>query len=76
MRYIFLTFSLIFFSIKNFFFHIKTFFSADILYFVKKHKHFFKKEFFFQLSFATNEQAFKIHYPFKWIQLNGNEKLG
>ena len=46
MRYIFFTFSYIFFSVKkvcsskkifqqNFFFHIKTFFSAKNVYFVK-----------------------------------------
>ena len=66
MRYIYFTFPFIFFSVKNvfsvkkvlvikLFFHIKTFFY---------NKHFFKKKkknCFFQLSFATNEQPYTSH---------------
>ena len=63
MRYILFSF-----SVKNafsvnkkknqykFFFHIKLFFSANNVYFVKNTNIFSKKKFFFQLSFATNEQ--------------------
>ena len=66
--YIFYIFSYIFLCTKSFlsvkkffiiklFFHIKTFFSANNVYFVKNTNIFFKKKFFFfQLSFATNEQ--------------------
>ena len=39
-----------------FFFHIKLSFSANNVYFVKSTNIFSKKKFFFQLSFATNEQ--------------------
>ena len=76
MRYIFFTFSFIFFSVKKvffskkifnikLFFHIKTFFSANNVYFVKNTNIFSKKKFFFQLSFATNEQPQPIAYRFK-----------
>ena len=67
IRYIFFTFSYIFFSVKVFFskknFQCKTFFPRKNIFFCrecifcKKHKYFFKKNFFFQLSFATNEQS-------------------
>ena len=62
MRYIFFTFSFIFFSVKKLFvlklfFHIKNFFPANNVYFVKN-KYFFKKKIYFQLSFATNEKPF------------------
>ena len=40
----------------NFFFHIKLFFSANNVYFVKNANSFSEKKFFFQLTFATNEQ--------------------
>ena len=68
MRYIFFTFSFIFFSVKKvffskkifnikLFFHIKTFFSANNVYFVKITNMFSKNIYiFFQLSSATNEQ--------------------
>ena len=60
MRYIFFTFSFIFFSVKKvffskkifnikLFFHIKTFFSANNVYFVKNTNIFSKKNFFFNL---------------------------
>ena len=63
MRYIFFSFSIKkAFSIKknqyNFFFHIKLFFSANNVDFVKNTNIFSKKIFFFQLSFATNEQPY------------------
>ena len=45
------------FFIKTFFFHIKTFFPANNVYFVKSTNIFSKQNFFFQLSFATNEQS-------------------
>ena len=59
MRYIFFTFSYIFFSVKEVFFskkffnikrffHIKTFFSANNIYFVKTN-YLFKKNIFFNL---------------------------
>ena len=68
MRHIFFTFSYIFFSIKrvffskkNFqcktFFPYKNFFSANNVYFVKN-TNILKKNFFLQLSFATNEQPY------------------
>ena len=58
MRYIFFTFSFIFFSVKKvffskkifnikLFFHIKTFFSANNVYFVKNTNIFSKKKFCF-----------------------------
>ena len=57
MRYMSFTFSFIFFSIKKVFLHIKTFFSANNVHFVKNTNIFSKKYiYFFQLSFATNEQ--------------------
>ena len=40
----------------NFFFLIKLFFSANNVHFAKNTNIFSKKHFFFQLSFATNEQ--------------------
>ena len=71
MRYIFFTFSFIFFSgkkvfsVKNLFryktfFPYKFFFSANNAYFVKiKNTNIFsKKKSFFQLSVATNEQPY------------------
>ena len=69
MRYIFFSFSVKkVFSVKkkkkiniNFFFHIKLLFSANnayFVYFVKNTNIFSKKKFFFQLSFATNEQLY------------------
>ena len=66
MRYIFFSFSLkkSFFNKKKkinikFFFHIKLFFSANNAYFVKKTNIFSKINiFFFQLSFAANEQPY------------------
>ena len=61
MRFIFFSFSVKkAFSVKknqyNFFFHTKSFFSANNVYFVKNTNIFSKKNFFFQLSFAANEQ--------------------
>ena len=69
MRYIFFTFSFIFFSLKKkkfflvkkffnikLFFHIKIFFSANNVYLIKNKNIFFKKKKICQLSFATNEQ--------------------
>ena len=39
---------------------MKTFFSANKVYVVKNKYFFKKKNFFFQLSFATNEQPFGV----------------
>ena len=41
----------------------KNIFSADNVYFIK-HIFFQKKHFFFQLSFATNEQPYRLHILF------------
>ena len=68
MRYIFFKFSFIFFSVKKvffskrffnvkLFFHIKKVFSVNNVYF-SKNTNIFLKQFFFQLSFATNEQPY------------------
>ena len=51
------------FSVKNIFiiklfFHIKRFLFANNVYFVKSTTIFSKKNCFFQLSFATNEQPY------------------
>ena len=57
MRYIFFTFSFIFFSVKKFysvkeiFIIKKTFFSANNVYFVKSTNIFSKNNFFFNLVF-------------------------
>ena len=37
---------------------MRTFFSANNVYFIKNTNIFSKKKFFFQLSFATNEQTY------------------
>ena len=63
MRYIFFSFSVKkVFSVKKnqykFFFHIKLFFSTNNVCFVKNTNIFSKKNFLFQLSFATNEQPY------------------
>ena len=69
MRDIYFTFSFIFFSVKNFsfskkifcykiFFPLKFFFSANNVCFVKNTNIFSEKNFFFQLSFETNEQPY------------------
>ena len=69
MRYIFFTFSFIFFSVKkNFqyktFFPQKKNFSANNVYFVKN-TNILSKKFFFPLSFAINEQR---QNPTIWIK--------
>ena len=75
MRYIFFTFSFIFFSVKESFFSKKNFqyktffpqknnFSANNIYFVKN-TNIFSKIFFFLLSFAINEQP---QNPTTWIK--------
>ena len=76
MIYIYIfTFSFIFFSI-NFFFPYKNFFFLQITYTSTKKKN-FKKKFYFQLIFATNEQpqyfnlssiiiCKLLHFVFHW----------
>ena len=75
MRYILFTFSYIFFHVKKVFFsknsfQYKTFFPNKNIFFSKKcifcrkTKNLSKKKFFFQLSFATNEQPNPILITF------------
>ena len=67
MRYIFLHFHL-YFPYKIFFPSKSIFFSANNVYFVKNTNIFSKKIFFFQLSFATNEQ------PYSSVEKGTNDK--